>query len=457
MKFRRGFTAIVAASIALSAGSVSAITLNEALVLAYQNNPSIQAARAGVRTQDETYAQAVSALRPSVAVSGSYTSSAALDNLGTTLNNLQAALSASLTIYDGGKSRDAINSTENQILAGRENLRAAEQNLLLNATIAYHDVIRGQQVVQSGQNSVRVLEQQLQAANDRFEVGATTRTDVSLTEARVAAAKSALAANRGALVAAQEAFRAIVGVAPVSLSTPAALPNLPRTQGEAESIAMREHPTLKAARYLETASEIDLSRARKVRVPTVALNGSLSYSDDNYSDALAGVGIGVSAQMPLYQGGALSSIIRQSATLMERRKAETQNAMAGVRQQVAQAWSNLQVANLSISAYQAQVRAAQAAYDGVSQETRLGARTILDLLDAEQELLNAKTGLSGGQRDVRIAGYALLAAMGLLNVETLKLGIPAYDPAINFNKVKSAPVTFSGAKVMDKIADRWGE
>lgn len=457
MSLRKGLVAAGLAAALLSSGAASALTLTESLRLAYQNNPGIQANRAAMRGQDETYTQAIAATRPSIGLTGSAASTAPLSDLSDPFNELQVALGATLTVFDGGKSRDAVASAEQLVLATRESLGAAEQQLLLSVAVTYLDVLRAISVVESSRNSVRVLEQQLRAAQDRFDVGATTRTDVSLTKARLEAAKSTHAANQGSLVAAQEFFRALVGVPAANLAAAPALPRLPSSEGEAESIALREHPSLKYARHVEMAADIDLKRARKVRTPEVTLTGSVGYTDDSSSDGLAGVRVELAATMPLYQGGALPSIVRQAASVMERRRAETQNVMADVRRQVAQAWSNLQVANISITAYRAQLAAAQAAYDGIAEETRLGSRTTLDLLDAEQDLLTAKTSLAGGQRDVQAAGYALLASMGLLTVDTLKLGIPAYDPSINFAKVKSAPVSFSGAEVMDNIAGRWGE
>jgi len=437
-----------------------ATTLQQALSQAYQTNPSIQSTRAGLRAQDESVAQARAGLRPSLSGSVTAARNGSLDpGAGDPVDSFRASLNARLMVFDGGRTRDAIAAAENSVYATQANLRAAEQGILLKAAIAYLDVRRDQQLLSLARNNVKVIEQQVQATKDRFAVGAVTKTEVALAQAQLAASRTKLAASTGALALSTEVYRAVIGVAPVNLQPPPALPHLPKSTAEAESIAMREHPALIAARFNEKAAEFDLSRARAARLPTVALAGSIDYSN---STAVFGGGentsasIALTGNIPIYQGGALSSAMRSAAEILASRKAATQNTMRTVRQSTASAWANVRVARASITAAKLQIEANRIAYDGIKEENRLGARTTLDLLDAEQRLLTAKSNLASMQRDEYVAGYNLLSAMGLLTVENLSLGIPAYDPNVHFDAVRNAPVsTFAGGRVLDAIADRW--
>ncbi len=460
-KLKAGMVVLGIATIALS-GAAGATTLQQALRQAYQSNPSLQSTRAALRAQDESVAQARAGLRPSVSASATGSSQQSLDaGAGSPTNSFRASLNANLMLYDGGRTRDAIAAAENTVYATQANLRAAEQGILLQATIAYLDVRRDQHLLALAQNNVKVIEKQVQATKDRFEVGAVTRTQVALVEAQLAAAKTQLAAKSGALALSREVYRAVIGNAPVNLQAPPALPKLPASVSEAESIAMREHPALVAARFNEKAAEFDLARARAARSPTLGIGGSVDYSNSNQPPIFGGgertsASVALTGKMPIYQGGALSSAMRSAAEILASRKANTQDTMRSVRQSTASAWANVRVANASITAAKLQIEASQAAFDGIQEEVRLGARTTLDLLDAEQNLLTARSSLASAQRDRYVATYNLLSAMGLLTVENLALGIPSYDPNVHFDAVKTAPLSgFAGGSVLDTIGDRW--
>lgn len=464
-KLRRTAAVLSLVGIALSPVDAFATTLQEALIAAYQNNPSLESNRANVRSQDENVAQERAAGRGTFGLVMESTNS--VDNLSprsAEVDRFSAALNASLTLYDGGRTRDAIAAAENTVFASQANLRATEQAVLLEAATAYLDVRRDQQFLALGYNNVNLIDQQVKATQDRFDVGAVTRTDVALANARLAAARTSLAANSGALALSKEIYRAVVGSEPTNLRVPPPLPAMPATLAEAESIGIREHPAVIAARYTERAAEFGLARARAARMPTVELGGQLSYTHsrtntaagDLFSDReQTGASISLKGTLPLYQGGALSSQMRQAAQILASRKASTQDTIRAVRQATAIAWANMRVSRASINAATLQIEANQIAYDGIEEEMRLGARTTLDLLDAEQDLLEAKSNLASARRDRYVAGFNLLSAMGLLNVTSLNLGIPAYDPNVNFNRVRNAPITFSGGSVLDTISDRW--
>ncbi len=435
----------------------NATTLQEALALAYQTNPSLAAARAGLKAQDEAVAQAVAGYRPSLSASATLSSTAPITALDEETDSFRASLNSSLMVFDGGQTNDAVRSAENIVLAAQANLRSTEQSFLLQAAIAYLDVRRDQQFLSLSINNVELIEQQVEATRDRFDVGAVTSTDVALARARLAAAQTSMAANSGGLALSKEIYRAIIGAEPTNPQSPPRLPALPTSLAEAESIAIREHPAVIAARYNERAAEFDLARARKVRMPTVALSGSIDYSNTSIPGTEStSATIALGGSMPIYQGGALSSAIRSAVQILETRKATTQDTIRSVRQATASAWANIRVARASITAAQLQIEANDVAFRGIEEELRLGARTTLDLLDAEQELLTAKSNLASAYRDEYVAVLNLMAAMGLLTVENLSLGIPSYDPNVNFNAVKTAPIsTFEGANVLDAISDRW--
>ncbi len=436
----------------------NATTLQEALIAAYQNNPSLVAARANLRSQDETVAQARAGLRPQLALSATGRSSIDVELPDFPSNSLTVSLTTSLMLYDGGRTQDAIDSATQAVYASQQNLESAEQSILLEAAIAYLDVRRDLQFLALANNNIRVIEQQVQATKDRFDVGAVTQTDVALAEARLAAAQTNLAATSGALALSREIYRAVVGFDPVNLQSPPRLPSIPGTLAEAESIAMREHPAIKAARFMEASAEYDLKRAQAARMPTISIGTSLDYTNSNsiFNDESTSAAVTLNGTLPLLSGGAMPSGVRAAEQILLARMATTQDTMRAIRQATAIAWTNIRVARASIAAAQAQIDANQVAFDGIMEETRLGSRTTLDLLDAEQELLTAKSNLATARRDEYVAVFNLLSAMGLLTVENLSLGIPSYDPNVNFNAVKTAPgPVFPGTSVLNGISDRW--
>ena len=441
-------------------GPSRADSLLDAMRLAYETNPTLAINRAALRTTDESVAQALAARRGTLVLTSSANFVQAPAFEGDLTDSYAIALNASLTLYDGGRSRDAVASATESVLAARASLTNAEQSVMLDAATAFLNVRRDLQFVNLSRNNIGVLKQQVQAAEDRFAVGAVTRTDVAQTQARLAAAQSNLAASRGALAISSEIYRATVGVAPQNLTAPPALPHLPASLAAAEEIAIRSHPLMVAAHHAEKAAALDLRRARNARLPNVTANATVG---GNYADNFFGnkqwndsASIGLSASVPIFTGGAQSSAIRQAGTIIERRMAETQNTRVVVRQNTAASWYEMQIANASIAASQLQIEASQYAYDGIRQEAELGARTILDTLNAEQELLNARTNLISAMHKKDVAAYRLLAAMGLLTPENLELGIELYDPSENFNRISNAPAsTFGAARILDGIADRW--
>ena len=417
---------------------VQAQTLADALIAAYRNSNLLEQNRAVLRAADEGVAQAVAALRPVVNFIARADTRHPVAPGGDRLSG-SLALSADLTLYDFGRNQLAVDAARENVLATRQALLGLEQRVLLAAVAAYMDVRSTAEVVTLRDANVRLITQQLRAARDRFEVGEITRTDVSIAEARLAGARSNLAAAQGDLAVARAAYRAAVGTDPGALRPPPALPALPRNLAEAESIARSTHPDIKQAQHEVTAAEINLARAAAARHGRLRAGAQAGITDRGQESA----SLSLSYERPLYSGGQLSSLERQAAANRDARRAALHQSAVDVVQEVERAWSALAVAAARIEASDRQIEAAQTAYDGVRQEAELGARTTLDVLNAEQELLDARSARVAAEAGRYVAVYRLLGSMGLLTVEHLRLGIPTYDPEAYFNAVRNAPATRS--------------
>lgn len=435
----RQMFALMAAT-ALVAPTAGAESLTDALVMAYRNSHLLEQNRAVLRAADEGVAQAVAALRPVVAFvaqgSGQNPATASTYN-----NNLYGtlALQASLTLYNGGRERNAVAATKETVLATRQALIGVEQQVLLAAVSAYVTVLQNVQTVGLQQNNVNVLQQELKATQDKFDVGEVTKTDVAQAQAALAAAQAGLVAAQGSLAVARESYRAAIGTYPGRLQTPPREPATAKSLTEAETVAARTHPSVLQAQHQVAASDLAVVSAAAATGPSIA--ATLKTGIDNKSNA--GESLTLTMTQPIYYGGQLSSVYREAAANDAAAKAGLMQTSLTVAQNVGNAWAQLAVARASISANQEQVRAAQVAFDGVREEAKLGSRTTLDVLTAEQVLLNAKVALVTAQTSQYVAVYALLASMGLLTADHLKLGVPTYDPAGYYNAVSKAPAAMS--------------
>lgn len=466
------FAVLCVAALAFGLGQPGqAETLTDTLIKTYQMSPQLEASRAQLRGIDEGVAQARSNRRPTLSATaeGNLSSNDQKISDGFDLefgNTFSFQLSSTLLLYDHGQTRAAIESARAQVSAQRQLLRDVEQSVLLDAVAAYMDVRRDLQNLEVAQNNVRVLGEQVRATRDRFDLGEVTRTDVSLAEARLAAAQATEAAVQGSLAVSRENYQAVVGVPANNLRPPPRLPELPATLADAEAIAMREQPQLNAARFNVTAAEFDVTRARGARGPSITTGGNITIQDQGFDflgDAAGAasenfsVAGAITGSVPLYQGGELSSLVRQAEASLAQQRANVQSSARTIRQNVATAWSNLAVFRATIMANREEVRAARIAFEGVREEAQLGARTTLDVLDLEQDLRDAEFQLLSSQRDEYVAAYQLLQAMGLLTVEHLNLGIPTYDPDVNFNQVQNAPYSTVEGTILDQLRDRYSK
>ena len=427
--------ALAAAMTLLLTGPARAETLTDALIAAYRESGLLEQNRALVRAADEDVATAVAALRPvlNYVVNSNYTAPVGLGQDDLTFG---MGLSADLLLYDSGASRYAIDAAKEAVLAAREALRGVEQDVLFRAATAYLNVRRAASFVDLGEGSVRVITQELRAARDRFEVGEVTRTDVAIAEARLAASRSALAAAVGDLAQAREEYRAVVGSYPESLAPPPPTPEVPETLDAAIAVAREQHPAINEAQRQTQVAELNVLRAQASMKPSLSASANLNL-DEDFEDQRS---IGVTLSGPIYQGGRLTALVRQARARRDAARAALYTTVRQVEQAVGDAWAVLNVTGASIEASQRQTEASDVALQGVQEELRLGARTTLDVLNAEQELLDARANLVSSQIDQQVAVYALWQAMGLLTVEKLNLGIATYDPAAYYDAVEDAPL-----------------
>ncbi|WP_208350745.1 TolC family outer membrane protein [Pseudaestuariivita rosea] len=451
--------------------SAHAETLTDALIGAYRQSGLLDQQQAVLRAADEDVAQALAGLRPAISysVSAGYGGSSTFDRDTTDRWSLSASvgLSAEITLFDSGRTRFAIDGAKENVLATREALVAVEQQILLRAVIAFMNVRREEQTVGLRRNNVRVITEQLRAARDRFEVGEITRTDVAQAEARLAAARSNLAAAEGQLARSREEYRNAVGRAPGTLATPPGLPSLPRSEDEAVQFAQRNHPDIRRAQRLVSVSELQIQQAEAAMGPSVNLSGNIGlererggvYGLDSTNDVdTRSQGVNITLSQPIYQGGRLSSLVRQAMARRDQQRAGLHIVVNDVRQNVGNAYADLRVARASIQASQQQVRAARVAFEGVREEATLGARTTLDVLDAEQELLDATNDLIDASTQEYIAYYQVLSSMGLLTADYLNLGIQTYDPAAYYNMVKDGPTNRSQqGRQLDRVLRALGK
>ncbi|MFU8777206.1 MAG: TolC family outer membrane protein [Roseovarius sp.] len=424
-------------------------TLADALKSAYLNSGLLEQNRALLRSADEGVAQAVASLRPIIDwTSGISVDSSDTRTQGVSRNNtatgLNLGITGSLLLYDFGRSDFLTESAKETVLATRQTLVSVEQFVLLTGVRAYMNVIRNQEFVALRQNNLRLLREELRAAQDRFEVGEVTRTDVAQAESAVALAQSGLAAAQGDLTRAIEEFREAVGRDPGALQAPSDLPQLGENVDAAKAAALRRHPDLLQAQHNVAASELNIRAAEAALLPTLNLTARVGASEDLDGSDMSRTGsLGVELRGPIYRGGRLTSQQRQAMAQRDGQLALLHLAGLQVKQDVGDSYANLQAARASRSASREAVRAAQVAFDGTREEATLGARTTLDVLDAEQSLLDAQANLISANADVVIAAYSVLASIGELTVRDLNLGVQSYDPTAYYDLVKDAPIASS--------------
>ena len=439
-----GRVAIAGFAIAFSAAGVTAQTLEEALVKAYQDNPSLKSERARLRATDEGVPQALSGWRPTVEVSGSYGvarsygSSTGRDKVGDVREPMIGALTVTQNLYRGGRTVATTEQAENNVKADRARLADTEQSVLLSVVTAYADVVRGQAEVELNFSNERVLQRQLEATGDRFRVGEVTRTDVSQAESRLARALADRVAAEGSLRDARAAYENIVGEVPTLLKPAKPLDDLPGSLRDAIEIAKRNNFAVIQARFVEESAKNNVRSIVGELLPSLTLNGELETSQETANDRNESDDVSLIARvsMPLYSSGSVTSRVRAAKQVVSQRREEYNQAVRSAVESATNAWQTLQTGRASIQAFSAAVRAAEIALEGVREEANVGSRTVLDVLDAEQELLDARVGLVRAMRDELVATYQLRQAVGEATAEKLGLPVDLYNVEDHYREVR---------------------
>jgi outer membrane protein len=447
----------VAAAIAACTAAV-ADTLEWALVQAYQNNPSLNAQRAALRATDEYVPQALSGYRPKLSITSTdgftysstlshtvsqavFPNSVSYSNIADDIGTRGIGATATETLYNGNQTANHTRQAESQVMGARETLRVTEQQVLLDASTSYMNLLRDQAILDLNRRNVEVLTEQLKQTRDRFNVGEVTRTDVAQAESRLAAGRSALLGAQSNFVTSQANYRRVIGVDPGRLDpgTPVdrlSPPTLPGaiSQGETQS------PSVLAAMYGVDIAELTVKISEGALYPNLGITASASKEWDPTSttnkQTIASV-LGT-ITVPIYQGGAEYSAIRQSKETLGQQRLNLDVNRDQVRETVVASWGELDAAKAQIEATTAQVNAAEIALNGVREEARVGQRTTLDVLNAQQELVNARVALVTAQHDRVVASYTLLASVGALSMQQLGLNVVIYDPQVHYQQVRDA-------------------
>ena len=431
------------ASVALLAPDlVAAQTLKEALALTYDGNPTLRAARAALRSVNEGVPQELSNWRPLVTLNGSVgkqriDSEFSVAGSQTTTPH-EGSISLVQPLFRGFRTVSGVARAENQVLSQRQSLRLTEQQVLLRATTAYMDVWRDQAILNLNINNEQVLGRQLEASNDRFEVGEITRTDVAQSESRLSRATGDRIAAEGNLEISRAVFLEVIGNPAGTLQQPPSLQGLPNSEADVIAIARESNPDVLSVLYAEKAAQENVRQVFGELLPTLNLNGTVSRTRESSSSSSRNERDSIIAQLtvPLYQQGFVSSRVREAKQLASQRRLELEEAVRRVEQQSVSSWEALVTARAQIESSQAEVRSGEIALDGVRQENAVGARTVLDILDAEQELLDAQVGLVRVQRDEVVASFQVLFAMGSLNAMVLELPVEFYDVEDSYQSVR---------------------
>jgi outer membrane protein len=452
-------------TVTLACAPAKADTLPRALAQAYQNNPQLNAQRTAVRVTDENVPQALSGYRPRISLSasvGEYYLNSLTKNPPDPVKPPYSRTSGASVVqsYGGTVTQNLLNGfqtasktrqAEHLVSAARETLRLTEQTILLSAATAYMNLIRDAAILDLQRRNVEVLQEQLRQTRDRFNVGEVTRTDVAQSESRLAAGRSTMLAAESNYTTSRSNYRQVIGVEPGKLEPASPVDRFsPRALPQAIAEGRASHPSITTAMFNVDAAMMQVKVNEGALYPSLNLvgNAQKNYGSTSSLTTLESFNASVAGQMsiPVYSGGTEYAAIRQSKETLSQRRIDLDTARDQVRQTVVQSWGQLEAAKAQIEATQAQVTAAEIALNGVREEARVGQRTTLDVLNAQQELVNARVAMVTAQRDRVVASYALLAAVGRLSAGVLRLPVSHYDPATHYHQVRDSWV---GVRVPD--------
>ena len=455
LKVVTGAAAVVLLLVCMGPTPVLADTIEAAMVRAYQNNPQLNAQRAQVRSTDENVPQALSGYRPKVAVTASagyqYTdtnlTSGGTPNVivrtGIHGTNAPRSVGATVsqTLFNGQQTANRTRAAESQVSSAREGLRVLEQTVLLSAATIYMDYLRDAAIVEVQRSNVRVLEQTLKQTQDRFNVGEVTRTDVAQSEAQLAAGKTQLLTAEANLTTTRANFRRIIGNEPENLAPGSPVDRfLPATLSKSVELGLTENPNVTAAMYGVDVSFLQVKVNEGALFPTVTLQTSVQQSYEQTLTIFRSFGASTAVQLnvPVYQGGAEYSLIRQSKETLAQQRLNLEQIRDQARANVVTAWGQLVAGKAQVASAQAQVTASEIALNGVREEAKAGQRTTLDVLNAQQALVNARNALVTAQHDRVVASYSVLTSIGRISPQVLNLATTTYDASVHYQQVRDS-------------------
>ncbi len=422
--------------------TVQAESLDDVLSSAYSSNPNLLARRARVRSTDESVPQALSNWRPTVTMTGSIGrgtySNNSLTKYDTTRTPKTGALTITQPLFRGGRTLAATSQADNSVLSERALLDATEQTVLLNAASAYLNVVRDEEVLKLSINNEQVLRRQLEATQERFKVGEITRTDVSQAEARLSKATADRVAAEGNLQSTQANYVNTVGHAPEKPQQPQLPSQLPASLDELRSISLSQNPSVIAADFSYAAARDGVDLVFGELLPTLSLSADLTrtlQTSTMKSETIAREVL-LNLSVPLYEGGGTYSRVRASKHTAGQRRIEADQARRDALETATKSWESLSTARAQAKAYEAQIRASELALAGVREESKVGSRTVLDVLNAEQELFDARVSLTKAQRDVLASAFQVKSAMGQMTAQGLNLPVSVYDPTKHYDDVR---------------------
>lgn len=437
--------ALLAGMAVIGAPTAQGQTLEEALSLAYETNPELLAARADLRRTDEGVTQARGGWRPSISAAGSFgVTDVNAENRGVATTDdhsfpLTGSITATQPLYTFGRVEADVDEADANVEAARAGLFQTEQSTLLDAVVAYVNVIRDTSILELQINNVGRLDKQLEATRDRFRVGEVTRTDVAQSDARRASSEADRTQAEGNLITSRVAFERVVGTVPASLTEPAIPPGLPASRDEAVNIAIQENYSLIQAKFQELAARHVVSQAEAELLPELNLVGQAeqTYNTSGGDNEVSTLTAELQLSVPIYQRGVVYSQVRSAKENVNRVRLLVDNERRVVVQNAASAFEDFKTALAQIESLRSEVNSAEIALDGVEQEATVGARTVLDVLDAEQELLDAQVTLVTADRNAIVAAFTLLASMGRLTAQDLGLPVEIYDYDRHYLAVES--------------------
>ena len=455
VKVVTGAAAAVLLLVCTGPAPVLADTIEAALVRAYQNNPQLNAQRAAVRSTDENVPQALSGYRPKVALTASlgYQYTDINSTQGGTATQLvrteihgadpprAAGLTVTQTLFNGNQTANKTRAAESQVSGAREGLRVLEQSVLLSAASIYMDYLRDAAIVEVQRSNTRVLEQTLKQTQDRFNVGEVTRTDVAQSEAQLAAGKTQQLTAESNLTTTRSNFRRIIGNEPSQLAPGSPVDRfLPGSLPGAVELSLIENPNVTAAMYGIDVNFLQVKINEGALLPTVTVQAAVQQAYEQTMTTYRSFGASAIAQLsvPLYQGGAEYSLIRQSKENLAQQRLNLELTRDQTRANTVTAWGQLVAGKAQVASAQAQVTASEIALNGVREEAKAGQRTTLDVLNAQQALVNARVALVTAQHDRVVASYAVLNAVGRLSPQVLKLATTTYDPSVHYQQVRDS-------------------